>query len=98
LRSPGGYRQVSGGIERCDGSGSSMVLYEYYRTCKKLEIMAEYMLDIYKIRRFANGQVTSEKVSKVLKESTVKHAKRVNKNVGYKYVGRYKDMYGNYYT
>jgi hypothetical protein len=48
--------------------------------------MAEYMLDIYKIRRFANGQVTSEKVSKVLKESTVKHAKRVNKNVGYKYV------------
>ena len=33
--------------------------------------MAEYMLDIYKIRRFANGQVTSEKVSKVLKESTV---------------------------
>lgn len=60
--------------------------------------MAEYMLYIYKIRRFANGQVTSEKVSKVLKESTVKHAKRVNKNVGYKYVGRYKDMYGNYYT
>lgn len=60
--------------------------------------MAEYMLDIYKIRRFANGQVTSEKVSKVLKENTVKHAKRVNKNVGYKYVGRYKDMYGNYYT
>lgn len=58
--------------------------------------MAGYMLDIYKIRRFANGQVTSEKVSKVLKESTVKHAKRVNKNVGYKYVGRYKDMYGNW--
>lgn len=54
--------------------------------------MAEYMLDIYKIRRFANGQVTSEKVSKVLKESTVKHAKRVNKNVGYKYVGRYRQL------
>nr|DAW67007.1 MAG TPA: hypothetical protein [Caudoviricetes sp.] len=60
--------------------------------------MAEYLLDIYKIRRFANGQVTSEKVSKVLKESTVKLAKRANKNVGYKYIGRYKDTYGNYYA
>ena len=60
--------------------------------------MVEYLVDIYKIRRFANGQVTSEKVSKVLKESTVKRAKRVCKNVGYKYIGRYKDMYGNYYT
>ena len=60
--------------------------------------MVEYFVDIYKIRRFANGQVTSEKVSKVLKESTVKRAKRVCKNVGYKYIGRYKDMYGNYYA
>ena len=60
--------------------------------------MIEYLLDIYKIRRFANGQVTSEKVSKVLKESTVKLAKRACKNVGYKYIGRYKDTYGNYYT
>lgn len=40
--------------------------------------MVEYLLDIYKIRRFANGQVTSEKVSKVLKESTVKLAKRAS--------------------
>lgn len=60
--------------------------------------MVEYLVDIYKIRRFTNGQVTSEKVSKVLKESTVKRAKRVCKNVGYKYIGRYKDMYGNYYA
>lgn len=60
--------------------------------------MAEYMLDIYKIRRFANGQVISEKVSKVLKDSTVKHAKQANKEVGYKYVGRFKDIYGNYYA
>lgn len=60
--------------------------------------MVEYLVDIYKIRRFANEQVTSEKVSKVLKESTVKLAKRANKNVGYKYIGRYKDIYGNYYT
>jgi len=43
--------------------------------------MVEYLLDIYKIRRFANGQVTSEKVSKVLKESTVKLAKRAYKTL-----------------
>lgn len=43
--------------------------------------MAEYMLDIYKIRRFANGHVTSEKVSKVLKESTVNMRNELTKTL-----------------
>lgn len=61
--------------------------------------MIEYLVDIYTIRRYANGKVTSEKgFSKVLKESTVKLAKQAGKKTGYKYIGRYKDMYGNYYT
>lgn len=60
--------------------------------------MIEYLLDIYTIRRYTNGKVTCEKISKVLKESTVKLAKRACKNVGYKYIGRYKDTYGNYYA
>lgn len=60
--------------------------------------MIEYLLDIYTIRRYTNGKVTSEKISKVLKESTVKLAKRACKNVGYKYIGRYKNTYGNTFS
>lgn len=61
--------------------------------------MVEYLVDIYTIRRFTDGRVTSNKgFSKVLKESTVKLAKQAGKKTGYKYIGRYKDMYGNYYT
>lgn len=58
--------------------------------------MVEYLVEIYTIRRFTNGLVTSDRgFSKVLKESTVKLAKQAGKKTGYKYIGRYKDMYGN---
>lgn len=61
--------------------------------------MVEYLVDIYTIRRYANGQITSEKgFSNVLKESTVKLVKQACKKIGYKYIGCYKDIYGNYYT
>jgi hypothetical protein len=61
--------------------------------------MKEYLVDIYRIHRQANGDIFAEKnFSKVLNENVVKHAKQANKEVGYKYVGRFKDIYGNYYT
>lgn len=61
--------------------------------------MKEYLVDIYRIHRHTNGYTLSEKCFfKVLNENQVKHAKQANKEVGYKYVGRFKDIHGNYYT
>ena len=34
----------------------------------------------------------------MLSENLVKIAKQANKEVGYKYVGRFKDTHGRYYT
>lgn len=61
--------------------------------------MKEYLVNMYSIYRQANGYTFWKKsFSKVLNEKVVKHAKQANKEVGYKYVGRFKDIHGKYYT
>lgn len=61
--------------------------------------MAKYLVSTYSTIRKTNGDtIRNEGFSKVLNENVVKHAKQANKEVGYKYVGRFKDTHGNYYT
>lgn len=58
--------------------------------------MKEYLVNIYSIYKRTNGHTFWTKgFSKVLNENV---AKQANKEVGYKYVGRFKDTHGNYYT
>lgn len=61
--------------------------------------MGKYLVNMYSIYKRTNGHTFwMESFSKVLNENVVKHAKQANKEVGYKYVGRFKDTHGNYYT
>ena len=54
---------------------------------------------MYSIYKRTNGHTFwTESFSKVLSENVVKIAKQANKKVGYKYVGRFKDTHGRYYT
>ena len=61
--------------------------------------MGKYLVNTYSTIRKINGDtIRHEGFTKVLSENVVKIAKQANKEVGYKYVGRFKDTHGNYYT
>lgn len=61
--------------------------------------MAKYLVKTYSTIRKTNGDtIRHEGVSKVVSEKVVKIAKQANKEVGYKYVGRFRDTNGRYYT
>ena len=61
--------------------------------------MGKYLVNTYSTIRKTNGDtIRHEGFTKVLRENVVKIAKQANKEVGYKYVGRFKDTHGNYYT
>lgn len=61
--------------------------------------MGKYLVNTYSTIRRTNGDTFRyEGFSKVLNENVVNIAKQANKEVGYKYVGRGKDMYDNTYT
>lgn len=61
--------------------------------------MGKYLVNTYSTIRKTNGDTFQyEGFSKVLNENVVKLAKQANKEVGYKYVGRFKDTHGRYYT
>ena len=61
--------------------------------------MGKYLVNTYSTIRKTNGDTfLYEGFTKVLSENVVKIAKQANKEVGYKYVGRFKDTHGNYYT
>ena len=61
--------------------------------------MGKYLVNTYSTIREKNGDIFRfEGFTKVLSENVVKIAKQANKEVGYKYVGRFKDTHGNYYT
>lgn len=61
--------------------------------------MGKYLVNTYSTIRKTNGDtIRHEGFSKVLSENVVKIAKQANKEVGYKYVGRFKDTQGRYYT
>lgn len=61
--------------------------------------MGKYLINTYSVIRQTNGDTFErEGFSKVVSEKVLKLAKQANKDVGYKYVGRFKDMYDNTYT
>lgn len=61
--------------------------------------MGKYLVNTYSTIRRTNGDTFRyEGFSKVVSEIVLKLAKQVNKEVGYKYVGRFKDTQGRYYT
>lgn len=61
--------------------------------------MGKYLVNTYSTIRKTNGDTFRyEGFTKVLSENVVKIAKQANKEVGYKYVGRFKDTHGRYYT
>lgn len=61
--------------------------------------MGKYLVNTYSTIRKTNGDTfRHEGFTKVLSENVVKIAKQANKEVGYKYVGRFKDTQGRYYT
>lgn len=61
--------------------------------------MGKYLVNTYSTIRKTNGDTFRyEGFTKVLSDNVVKIAKQANKEVGYKYIGRSKDMYDNYYT
>ena len=61
--------------------------------------MGKYLVNMYSIYKRTNGHTFwTESFSKVLNENVVKHAKQANNEVGYKYVGRFKDTHGRYCT
>jgi len=63
------------------------------------KIMGKYLVNTYSTIRKTNGDTFRyEGFTKVLSENVVKIAKQANKEVGYKYVGRFKDTQGRYYT
>lgn len=58
--------------------------------------MGKYLVNTYSTIRRTNGDTFRyEGFSKVLNENVVNIAKQANKEVGYKYVRRGKDMYDN---
>ena len=61
--------------------------------------MGKYLVNTYSTIRQTNGDTFRyEGFSKVVSEKVLKLAKQANKEVGYKYVGRFKDAQGRYYT
>lgn len=61
--------------------------------------MGKYLVNTYSTIRRTNGDTFRyEGFSKVVNENVVNIAKQANKEVGYKYVGRFKDTQGRYYT
>ena len=61
--------------------------------------MGKYLVNTYSNIRKTNGDTfRHEGFSKVVSEIVLKLAKQANKEVGYKYVGRFKDTQGRYYT
>lgn len=61
--------------------------------------MGKYLVNTYSTIRKTNGDtIRHEGFSKVVSEIVLKLAKQANKEVGYKYVGRFKDTQGRYYT
>lgn len=61
--------------------------------------MGKYLVNTYSTIRRTNGETFRyEGFSKVVSENVLKLAKQANKEVGYKYVGRFKDTHGRYYT
>lgn len=61
--------------------------------------MGKYLVNTYSTIRKTNGDTFRyEGFSKVVSEKVLKLAKQANKEVGYKYVGRFKDTNGRYYT
>lgn len=61
--------------------------------------MGKYLVNTYSTIRKTNGDtIRHEGFSKVLSENVVKITKQANKEVGYKYIGRFKDTQGRYYT
>lgn len=65
----------------------------------KQKIMGKYLVNTYSTIRKTNGDTfRREGFSKVVSEKVLKLAKQANKEVGYKYVGRFKDTQGRYYT
>lgn len=68
-------------------------------TSNRQKIMGKYLVNTYSTIRKTNGDTFRyEGFTKVLSENVVKIAKQANKEVGYKYVGRFKDTPGRYYT
>lgn len=60
--------------------------------------MGKYLVNTYSTIRKTNGDsFRYEGFTKVLSENVVKIAKQANQEVGYKYVGRFKDTHGRYY-
>ena len=61
--------------------------------------MGKYLINTYSTIRKTNGDtIRHEGFSKVAGEKVLELTKQANKEVGYKYVGRFKDTHGNYYT
>lgn len=61
--------------------------------------MGKYLVNTYRtIRKTNGGTFRYEGFSKVVSENVLELAKQANKEVGYKYVGRFKDTHGRYYT
>lgn len=61
--------------------------------------MGKYLVNTFSVIRKTNGDTFRfEGFTKLLSENVVKIAKQANKEVGYKYVGRFKDTHGRYYT
>ena len=58
-----------------------------------------HLVKVQRIHIYPNGNVKVVSESEEsYNESRVKAIKKVSKEVGYKYMGRFKDNYGRYYT
>lgn len=61
--------------------------------------MEEYIVNFRKIERFSDGRVIMTPIyTKHMSDKETELLKRNLNKVGYKYIGRSKDMYDNYYT
>lgn len=60
--------------------------------------MAEYIVNFRKIERFVDRVVMTPIHTKHMSDKETELLKRNLIKVGYKYIGRSKDMYDNYYT
>lgn len=60
--------------------------------------MADNIVDFRRIERYADRVAMEPIYTKHLDDNEVEILKRNLKKVGYKYVGRSKDRYDNYYT
>ena len=61
--------------------------------------MGKYLINTYSTIRKTNGDtIRHEGSSKVAGEKVLELTKQANKEVGYKYIGRFKDTQGRYYT